>query len=254
MIQDRSGSFADSTVAYGLKQTTGWWNTLHAGDFDNDGDTDFVAGNLGLNSRLRATVEHPVSLFVGDLDDSGGTDHLLTYFNNDAIHPFISRDQLVKQVAGLRRKFLRYKNFRNVKREDIISGSELKKFEVKEVCNFSSVLLENRQGQLVMKALPVEAQMFPVYAWASGDFNRDGNPDLLGAGNLYVVQPDFGRYDAGYGLMLLGDGKGTFDAVSLSKSGFIAPGQVRAIAPLTQATGESVYVVGRYGDSALLFR
>ncbi len=254
MIQNRSGSFTDSTVAYGLKQTTGWWNTLHAGDFDNDGDIDFVVGNLGLNSRLRASAEHPVSLFVGDLDDNGGTDHLLTYFNNDAIHPFISRDQLVKQVPGLRRKFLRYKNFRNVKREDIISGSEMKKFEVKEACNFYSVLLENRQGKLVTRALPVEAQMFPVYTWASGDFNKDGNPDLLAAGNLYAVQPDFGRYDAGYGLMLLGDGKGTFEAVSLSKSGFIVPGQVRAIAPLTHATGESAYVVGRYGDSALLFR
>ncbi|HEU5145702.1 MAG TPA: VCBS repeat-containing protein, partial [Chryseosolibacter sp.] len=95
LIQDGDGNFLNKTRDYGLEKTEGWWNTIHACDVDGDRDTDFVAGNLGVNSRLRATPDQPVSLFAGDMDRNGGMDHLLTYYNQGEQHPFISRDQLV---------------------------------------------------------------------------------------------------------------------------------------------------------------
>ena len=254
LMQDAAGNFADRTTSYGLNETRGWWNTVTFGDFDQDGDIDLVAGNLGLNSRLRATPDEPVTLYAGDIDHNGGMDHLLTYFNDGTQYPFISRDQLVKQVPSFRREFLKYSAFKNVKREHIIPAEDTARFIVNRAYCFASVYVQNDQDKLTLKHLPVDAQMFPIFSFEKGDFNADGHIDLLAVGNLYSVQPDFGRYDAGYGLMMLGDGNGTFSPLSLQTSGFIVKGEGREIKALTAASGRKVFVVGRNNDSLLLFR
>ena len=254
LLQNASGGFTNETAAYGLEKTAGWWNTIHAADLDSDGDTDFVAGNLGLNSRLRATADRPVSLYAGDMDGNGGIDHLLTYFNQGQQHPFISRDQLVKQVPSFRRDFLKYSTFRNVKREQIIPSAEHDKFIVKHAYEFSSMILSNQSGRFALSRLPVEAQMFPIFSFGNGDYNHDGNKDLLAVGNLTAVQPDYGRYDGGYGLMLLGDGLGGFKSLSPSHSGFLVRGEGRDVQNVTTTSANKVIAVGRNNDSLLLFR
>jgi hypothetical protein len=254
LIQDAEGHFLNKTEDYGLAKTSGWWNTVYGDDFDGDGDRDFVVGNLGWNSRLRATVTQPVTLFVGDIDANGGTDHLLTYYNQGEQHPFISRDQLVKQVPSFKRDFLKYNTFRKVRREHIIPMGDSAKYLVLRAQMFNSVYLENRSGRFVVSPLPTEAQAFPVFAFSSGDFNHDGHIDLLAAGNLFAVQPDFGRYDAGYGLMMTGDGKGGFDALPLQSSGFVVSGEARAITRLKSATGADIVLVARNNDAVLVFR
>jgi hypothetical protein len=254
LIQDKEGLFQNRTREYRLERTNGWWNTILAHDFDGDGDTDLVAGNLGLNSRLKATADRPVSLYAGDMDQNGGTDHLLTYYNEGRLHPFISRDQLVKQVPSFRRDFLKYSNFRKVTPEEIIPARDTAAFAINKAYNFASVYLENTQDDFRLNFLPVEAQLFPIFSFCLGDFDNDGNDDLLAAGNLFAVQPEFGRYDAGYGLMMLGDGKGNFAAVSPQKSGFQVRGEGRDITSLLTADGNKLYLVGRNNDSALLFK
>ena len=112
LIQNEAGGFENKTIEYGLSKTNGWWNTIAADDFDKDGDIDFVAGNLGLNSRLRATEDEPVSMYTGDIDNNNSIDHILTYYNQGKSYPLLSRDQLVKQVPSLRRKFLKYANYK----------------------------------------------------------------------------------------------------------------------------------------------
>jgi enediyne biosynthesis protein E4 len=253
LMQDSKGAFHDRTREYGLDKTNGWWNSIHASDFDRDGDVDFVAGNLGLNSRLKASKEKPVTLFTGDMDANGGIDHLLTYFNGDDEHPFISRDQLVKQVPSFKRAFLKYDNFRAVSLEQIIPAIDSAKYVVNRAFCFSSVYLENLNGKFVMHALPIEAQMFPVFSFCDGDFNDDGHTDLLAVGNLYAVQPDFGRYDSGYGLMMLGDGKGGFRSIPPSRSGFLVTGEGRDIKPLRSTSAKRMYLVSRNNDSILQF-
>lgn len=253
-LQDSTGKFQNRTREYGLAQSNGWWNAITASDFDRDGDLDFVAGNLGLNSRLKASGEEPVTLFVGDMDANGGTDHLLTYYNGGTEYPFISRDQLVKQVPSFRREFLKYNKFRNVSLEQIIPPIDAGKYVVNRAFCFSSVYLENLNGKFVIRALPVEAQMFPIFSFCSGDFNDDGKTDLLAVGNLYAVQPDFGRYDSGYGLMMIGDGYGGFSSVSPQISGFLVTGEGRDIKVLRSAAGSRVYLVCRNNDSLLQFQ
>ena len=252
MVQDEDGNFLDRSSGYGFTRTNGWWNAVHANDFDGDGDVDFVVGNLGLNSRLRASQSTPVKLYVGDIDGNGGIDHLLTYYNNGKQHPFISRDQLVKQVPSFRRDFLKYKAFRNVTLEQIIPPADTPRYVVDYSYTFASVYLENRDGQFYISELPVEAQMFPIFSFTSGDFNEDGKTDLLAAGNLFSVQPDLGRYDGGYGLMLLGNGAGDFTSVSLGLSGFEVRGEGRDIKKLRLGERE-IILVARSNGALLVF-
>lgn len=255
LIQDESGFFENKTKEYGLTHTNGWWNTIAAHDFDKDGNVDFVVGNLGRNSRLRATLQEPVSIFIGDIDNNNSLDHILTYYNQGKRYPLLSRDQLVKQIPSLRRKFLKYDTYKDVKLEDILDQSLQKRFSRKDVYTFNSVYVQNTgNGKFLINDLPVEAQMFPIFSFCVDDLNDDGNADILIAGNLDAVQPDFGRYDAGYGLVLTGDGKHRFKSIEAQQSGFVVKGQGRDIKLLTDYDGKKRFLVSRNNASIQVFK
>ncbi|MEO5600744.1 MAG: VCBS repeat-containing protein, partial [Cyclobacteriaceae bacterium] len=183
LIQNEEDKLENKTKEYNLHNTNGWWNTIVSHDFDHDGDVDLMAGNLGLNSRLRASVEEPVNIFLHDIDNNGSLDHILTYYNQGKEHPFLSRDQLVKQVPFLRRKFLKYESFRHVQRKDILPGDP-SQYLRKTARNFASIYLENtNNGKFSIHKLPVEAQLFPIFSFEVDDVNQDGHADVLAIGN-----------------------------------------------------------------------
>ena len=194
LIQNASGVFQDKTSGYNLKNSNGWWNTIASNDFDKDGDIDLIVGNLGLNSRLRANLKEPVSIFIGDIDKNGSLDPILTYYNQHIRYPFVSRDQLVKQVPSLKRKFLKYENYKNVRVEDILTNEDLNTFIQKSAYVFSSVYLQNDgNGKFSLIDLPTEAQLSPIFSFLVDDINKDGHSDILATGNFFATQPDFGR-------------------------------------------------------------
>ena len=255
LMQDQHGRFTDGTKEYGFEKSSGWWNTISQADLDQDGDLDFVVGNAGLNSRLRVSEKEPVELWVGDIDANGSYDPIITYYNNHQRYPFVSRDQLVKQVPPLKRKFLKYDDYKNVKLEDIIPAERMNEFVYRKAQMFSSVWIENKGNQnYQMHELPMEAQMFPVFSFAVHDVNGDGLADILAVGNWHGVQPDLGRQDAGYGLILLGDGKNGFTPQRIRDSGFWVPGEGRDIKVLAGTKGEKRILVGRNNDSVLIFK
>lgn len=253
LIQNETGSFTDETEAYGLANTNGWWNTIEGADFDKDGNFDFVVGNLGLNSRLRSSVDEPVSMIIGDIDNNNSLDHIVTYYNQGTQYPFITRDQLVKQIPAMRRQFLKYDNFKDVKLENIVDASMQQRFMLKEVQTFASVYIKN-QGNKKMSVIPLpkEAQWFPIFSFCIDDVNGDGNLDLMAAGNFGAVQPDFGRYDAGYGLVLIGDGMQKFTPLEGRQSGFIIRGQGRDVQRVKTENG-NLFLVSRNNDSIKSF-
>ncbi|MFM8740467.1 MAG: FG-GAP repeat domain-containing protein, partial [Cytophagales bacterium] len=195
LVQTKEHLFENLTDKWGLKATSGWWNTIAARDFDGDGDEDFIVGNLGENSRLHVSEKKPLTMYLGDFDSNGGSDHVLIYYNGQNSYPFASRDQLVKQLPGLKKKFLKYSDYRNVVLEDIVTPQQKGNSAVMAVNTLSSVYLKNENGKFLISMLPPEAQITPIYSIAIDDVDNDGNDDLLLGGNLLAVQPDLGQYD-----------------------------------------------------------
>ncbi len=245
-LQTEQGNFVNRTLDFGLGHTAGWWNTIEATDIDQDGDMDIVAGNLGTNSRLRASIAQPVRLYVEDIDKNGSSEPIVTYYNGAESYPFLSRDQLLKQVPSLKKKYRRYGEFASVRVDQLIQNVQAAR--VKEAATFASTVFLNQRNQFTGVPLPAEAQFFPIFSFCANDFDDDGIADLLAVGNLYEVQPDLGRYDAGYGIMLKGNGDGTF--TPLPDSGFFVPGQGRDIEQLTPG----IFLVARNHASLLMFQ
>ncbi|MFM7328138.1 MAG: FG-GAP repeat domain-containing protein, partial [Bacteroidota bacterium] len=250
LINDEGTAFRDETEQRGLSNTEGWWHSLVAADVDQDGDTDLIAGNHGTNHRLRASVQEPVGMLTGDFDKNGSTDQLLTYYNGGVQAPFVSRDQLVKQLPGLRKHYLRYSSYKEASPADVLSKLGNPTANQLKAVTFQSMYLENRGGSFIATPLPSMAQLFPVYAIQVIDVNHDGISDLLLGGNLYQVMTEIGRLDAGNGLVLTGKGNGKFDSLSGTDSGLLLEGVCRSISVVTTATGDRLVAAGM-NDSPL---
>jgi hypothetical protein len=210
----------------------GWWNSLAAGDFDNDGDTDYVAGNLGLNSRYQASERQPVSVYAKDFDKNGRTDAVLCHYYADGkcylAHP---RDNFVEQMPIIKKSFTTYRDYATTPFEEVFAKSEMEGIFSLQANYFASSYIENLGGgKLAIRPLPTEAQFAPLYGLAVGDYNDDGHLDMLAVGNSYAPEVNWGRYDASFGLCLLGDGKGSFRALPNRLSGLQLVGDAKGLA------------------------
>jgi hypothetical protein len=208
----------------------GMWSGLEIADVDGDGRPDIILGNLGTNTRLRASLEHPLRLFHNDFDQNGFPESILT-FNapNGKDYPYALRHNLTHQLPYLKKKFPDFQSFKNADMTQIFEAGQLRESVVQEVNELRSVILMNRGGgRFEKQLLPITAQFSPIFAIKALDVNRSGRLDLLLGGNLYKVQPEMGRYDASYGHCLINDGKGGFSDQSVAL-GFTVRGEIRDI-------------------------
>lgn len=229
----------------GLAETNGWWNVLHAVDFDKDGDVDFVAGNLGENSKFKATVEQPVKMYVADFDKNDSIDQVVSYIVDGKEYPFHTRDELTKQMPFLKKRYLSYHKFANATVQEMFGEEVLEKTTQYVAHTFSSALIENLgNNKFQFRSLPSAAQLSQVNAILSDDFDKDGNVDVVLGGNFYPVNIQRGRYDAMYCLMLKGNGKNGFRAVPSVESGLMIPGETRSLRKIV-VNGQVHYVAFR---------
>lgn len=238
----------------GLEESQGWWNRIAAGDFTGDGRIDFVVGNLGLNTRLHATAQEPVRMYVKDFDGNGFAEQILTTYEGGKSYPLPLRDDLIAVLPYLKSRYLNFEDYALQTVSDVFTEDELADAVVKETRTFASALIRNRgDGTYGVEPLPRAAQIAPIYGIAAVDLDQDGALDLLTAGNFDAVEPQFGRMSAGYGLVLRGGGSAGFAPVPAVSSGFRVPGQARDIQSMVIA-GERHLIVTRNDAPALVFR
>lgn len=208
------------------ENTSGLWQSLLAADFDGDGDSDLVAGNLGLNSQFHTG---PLQLYSGDFDANGSGDPILCYPVQGASYPLPSLEDLLGQLPALRKKFTHFKDYANARIEDILNAKQLETCNRMDAATLESSYFENQGGRFIRKPLPLAAQIAPVCAMETLDANSDGHADLVLAGNMAQVRVKLGRLDGNHGTVLLSDGKGNFELMAPSQSGIRVTGEVRAV-------------------------
>lgn len=230
--------------------TNGWWQSLQVADLDGDGDQDLIAGNLGTNTNLKVSKQEPARMYVGDFDENGTIDPLLTHFIQGKPHPFYSRDNLFGQLTALRKKFTTYESYADATIEDILSNQQIQKAEIFEVTEGSSVWIENQGGgKWETQALPNAAQMAPVFAIHTVDINGDNRLDLLLAGNMADTRSTMGPWDANYGQIFINTDNG-FEYYPPFKSGLQVIGDVRNI--ISPDTGQYWFI--RNNQPPLFYR
>jgi hypothetical protein len=233
IYRNDNGHFSDVTASAGLDTTSGWWNCLAAADVNGDGAPDLIAGNLGLNSMLKASVKEPVEMYLNDFDNNGTIDPIICSYQNEISYPFASLDELSGQIAGLEKKYPNYSDFGGKTARDIFGKEAIDQSSKKSAVLFEScVFLNNGNGTFKISKLPVEAQFSPVRDIIIRDLDSDGKQDLILTGNDYLTNPSYGRYDASYGWCLRGDGMCNYKALMPGESGLKISGDGRKIIPI----------------------
>lgn len=238
----------------GLSKTNGWWNTIKKVDLDGDGDADFVLGNLGSNSKLKPTVADPVRMYAYDFDKNLTVDQIITYSKDGKEYPMATKDELSKQMPLIRKIFTNYSDFAGKTVDEIFQPEALSASRKFEAYYFQSAsLINNGNLDFEIRELPAVAQRAPVFAIEADDFNGDGYQDILLGGNMEWATTYFGAYDASFGAVLGGDGRGNFEPMAPAASGVKIWGDIRSIRRVERANGGSYFLVGRNDDTALVY-
>ena len=247
------GSFTKK--ASELQQEKGWWSALKIADVNQDGFPDLIVGNHGENSRFKASKEQPICLFVQDFDQNGALDPVMGFTATDGkVYPYNLRHNLIDQMKGLKKKFPDYNSFKNADLNTIFSEEALNlSTKATAVELKTSIYINDGNGGFTSIPLPKQVQMSPIFAIETGDFDLDGDIDIVLAGNLFRVKPEVGRYDASFGTFLENTGNDTIGTpifkVTPGNKGLKVTGEVRSI----QKTNNTLLFV-RNSDAILRYK
>jgi enediyne biosynthesis protein E4 len=253
VFRNTGGRLEEMTGELGLDGLTGWWNAIHAADLSGNGRVDLVLGNHGLNSRFRASREHPVRMWVGDLAGNGIIEQILSLPRDGRDYPVALRHELLEELPSLGEKYPDYASYGGQAIQEIFSEGQLDQALALEAHELGSVIIWNREGRAEVERLPLRGQLSPVYGLWSGDLSGDGRREVLLGGNLYEVKPMAGPYDASYGGVLRLQEDGTLASHAPKQSGFHVDGAVRGIASLRTINGKTLVVVARNNESIKMF-
>jgi hypothetical protein len=226
VFENQNGKLVDATLKYFDKKYTGWWNCVNVIDLNHDGHPDVIAGNQGLNTQCKVSDNEPAEMYYKDFDDNGSVDPILCFYIQHKSYPYVSRDELINQISVMRARFPDYKSYSDATIDQVFTSEEMSSVNYLSAIYLSTAcFISNRQGRLKAVALPVQAQYAPVFTITSVNDNND----LLLCGNMNHARMHFGKYDANYGVLLKGDGKGGYTYIAQRQSGFDLWGDVRGV-------------------------
>jgi hypothetical protein len=255
LFRNDRGRYAEATAALGLDRYPGWWNGVTAGDFDGDGRLDIVACGWGRNTKYESSRAQPLRMYHGDLDGNGLYDCLEAHYDAELLWwvPERGLNTLGAALPFLRENWTSHRAYALASLDDLL-GDRLKPAQTLQASWLESTVFLNRGDHFEPRVLPVEAQMAPAFAICVADLDGDGQEDLLLSQNFFGVPADTPRCDAGRGLLLKGNGRGGFAALSGSESGIEVYGEQRGAAACDyDGDGRVDWVVTQNGAPTKLY-
>ena len=253
IFKNENGNFSKQEVP-SLEKTRGWWFSLAKGDFDCDGDEDFIGGNIGLNYKYKTSPVQPFDVYFNDFDQNDSKDIVLGYYNDDKHYPLRGFSCSSAQVPALKDKIKKYDEFASLELESVYGSENLKASLHYQADTFASSYIENLgEGAFRIVELPRSAQYSSIYAILVEDYNQDGHLDALLAGNMITSEVETPRNDAGTGVLMLGDGKGGFKTKPFQESGFFANNDVKHLKKIKYKSQE-IILVANNNDRLQAFR
>jgi hypothetical protein len=234
VLINEEGKLKDRSSGYVPANTEGLWNCIQASDFDGDGDLDFVAGNIGTNHQMKSANDKPVSLYYSDYDNNGSIDPIIDYFVKDASYPYPTRDELMEQLPGIRKKFKDYKSYSIAQLKDVLTEDQLKNSKVLKAYQLKSCFIRNDSGRLSFIPLSNEFQVAPIFSIVDMDVDGDGKIDIVTGGNLTGTRSRTGQLSGNCGIIGINDGHGQFNPMKQANSGLALTGDVRHILELNE--------------------
>jgi hypothetical protein len=235
-----------------LTDKKGWWNFVLPVDIDGDGDVDLIAGNLGLNSRLKTSDTQPVRMYYNDFDNNGTKEQILTYYLDNKELVFANKEELQRQMPALKKQFLYAEDFAKASLINLFPQAKLDDSQIFTANYFSNaVLINNGSLKYTVQAMPWQAQLSPYKDATVIDANDDNLPDVLLFGNYDGNNIEMGRYDADFGTILLNKGNHQFEVQSLN--GLQVKGEVRHVRDITVG-GKRAYLLAKNNDSAMVIQ
>ena len=254
VLENTNGIFSNSTTKFNFENTTGWWFSITKGDIDNDGDEDFVLGNLGLNYKYKTTEKEPFSVHYGDFDKSGKNDIVLSYYNYGQQYPVRGKSCSTQQIPEIKNKFKTYNDFAASSLVDVYGETSLSNSLLHyQAKTFESITIENKgKGNYKIRPLPDLAQISNINSSVIYDVDKDGINDLIIAGNLYGSEIETPRNDASLGLFLKGKGAFQFSPILMQKSGLNISYDVKEIKLINHLQGKALVVGVNNGKAKLI--
>ena len=253
LLENNGKEFIDKTKDYNLDNTSGWWYSIIAEDFDQDGDMDLIAGNLGLNYKYQANEEETFDVYANDYDNNGKQDIVLGYYQDGVQYPLRGKQCSAEQIPAIKYKYKEYDVFAEASLEDVYTAADLKESIHYKANTFASIYIENKGGgSFKIVPLPDEAQISSINGIVPYDYNGDSHMDVITAGNMYGSEVETPRNDGSYGKLLLGDGKGNFQSMSLAESGIFIKGDTKGIAKIITKNGLSIIAANNSASPTIL--
>jgi enediyne biosynthesis protein E4 len=230
VFNNYKGRLQNNTKDYFESEYFGWWTKLESADLNHDGKFDLIAGNFGLNSQYQTSATEPIEMFYNDFDNNGSVDPILCTYIQGKRYPYMTRDELLEQLGYLRPQFNDYKSYANATVETIFKPEVLAKSKHLHINHLETTYFQqSTANKMIAKPLPLQSQFAPVHSITIADFNTDGHDDILLAGNMSKTKLKIGKIDSNYGVLLAGDGRGSFSYVPQTQSGLKLKGDIRNV-------------------------
>ncbi|HZH65388.1 MAG TPA: VCBS repeat-containing protein [Flavisolibacter sp.] len=234
----------------------GWWNCIKAADLDNDGDVDFVLGNLGLNTKIKGDSARPVKLYLSDFDNNGTKECVMAYYKGDGkLYPYYLRGDMVAQMPVLKKQFLKYIDYAGKTLDQVFTKSQLSNAAVSDANYFQTcVVINNGKAGYSFQPLPAQAQFSPVYGVLIEDLDEDGIKDICLVGNLSAIKPELGRYDANCGTVFKGLPNHQYRYLPQTEAGITYKGDARDIASIKTTDKKRAIIMTINNQSLKIFK